>query len=292
MPEPSVQWTILTLLRRAADHFRQKEIDSPRAAAEILLAHALECRRIDLYLRFDQPLDASECERFRQLVRRRLAHEPVAYITGQREFWSLSLSVDPCVLIPRPDTECLVEAALSVLPDAADRQWRILEPGTGSGAVILALAAERPGHRFVATDLSLAAVAAARRNAERLELDPVVAWVAGDWFTPFAPRRLWDLVVCNPPYIASETITGLAPEVAQFEPRMALDGGQDGLEHLRGLVEQAPAYLARGGFLMLEIGADQRMSVEDLANAVQDYDRIEFRQDYAGRDRVAILQRR
>jgi release factor glutamine methyltransferase len=292
MPEAPPAWTVLTLLRRATDHLRDRGIDSPRAAAEILLAHALACRRIDLYLRFDQPVETDERERFRELVRRRLRREPVAYITGSREFWSLPLAVNPSVLIPRPETECLVEAALAVLPRAAAPPQRILDLGTGSGAVVLALAKERPGHRFLATDRDSAAIATARANARRLALEGGIHFLVGDWFAPLRPGPRWDLIVSNPPYIATAVLADLAPEVAAFEPRQALDGGPDGLACLRRMITQAPLFLADGGFLLLEIGADQLRPVADLARETAAYRPIDFRPDYAGRDRVAILQRR
>lgn len=291
MPDPQASWTVLALLRRATDHLREQGIDSPRATAEILLAHALGCRRIDLYLRFDQPVEAAERDRFRDLVRRRLRREPVAYITGFREFWSLPLAVDASVLIPRPETECLVEAALAVLPETTPGPKRILDLGTGSGAVILALAKERPGHRFVASDCSAAAIAKARSNARRLALADRLEVLVGDWFDPFRPCPSWDLIVSNPPYIATPALAGLAPEVAAFEPRRALDGGPDGLGCLGRLIAAAPAHLCRGGYLILEMGADQRRPVGDLAQETRAYRSVDFRTDYAGRDRVAILQR-
>ncbi len=292
MPDPPAPWTVLTLLRRATDHFQDQGIDSPRAAAEILLAHALDCRRIDLYLRFDQPVEAAERDRFRDLVRRRLHREPVAYITGVREFWSLPLAVNPSVLIPRPETECLVEAALEALPQAAPPPKRVLDLGTGSGAVVLALAKERPGHRFLATDRSPAALATARFNARRLSLEDRLEFLASDWFTPLRPSHNWDLIVSNPPYISTATLAELAPEVAVFEPRQALDGGSEGLDCLSRLIAGAPGYLAPGGVLILEIGADQRRPVADLARKTAAYSSVDFRTDYAGRDRVTILRKR
>jgi release factor glutamine methyltransferase len=220
-----------------------------------------------------------------------LHREPVAYITGSREFWSMPLAVNPSVLIPRPETECLVEAALAALPESAPSPGRILELGTGSGAAILALAKERPRHRFVATDRSMAALLTARANARRLALDPRVDFLVGDWFAPFRPCGAWDVIVSNPPYIPTSVLADLAPEVAAFEPRQALDGGPDGLSCLRRLVTEAPAHLAAGGVLILEIGADQRRSVADLARKTAAYRHIDFRTDYAGRDRVAILRK-
>jgi release factor glutamine methyltransferase len=290
MPESSPGWTVLALLRRATDHLHEQGIDSPRAAAEILLAHALNCRRIDLYLRFDQPVEVAERDRFRDLIRRRLRREPVAYITGFREFWSLPLVVDASVLIPRPETECLVEAALAVLPESDDAPKRILDLGTGSGAVVLALAKERPGHQFLATDCSVAALAAARANARRLALEARLDFLTGDWFAPLRRCRQWDLIVSNPPYIATSVLADLDPEVVAFEPRQALDGGPDGLDSLHRIIDQAPSYLADSGYLLLEIGADQRRPVAERVRKTTAYRRMDFRTDYAGRDRVAILQ--
>ena len=280
------------MLRWTSGFFQDQGIDSSRLAAEVLLAHALECRRIDLYLRFDQPLSGTERDRFRDLVRRRCQREPVAYITGRREFWSLSLAVDPGVLIPRPDTECLVEAILALLPCDGQPPRRVLDLGTGSGAVALALASERPGYHFTATDRSVAALATAKFNARRLGLAPAVQFVAGDWFAPFGAAARWDLVASNPPYIAQATLSTLAPEVADFEPRVALDGGADGLVHLAHLIQAAPGHLAGGGWLVLEIGHDQRAAVQCLADGVGAYDPVVFGQDYGGRDRVARLRRR
>ena len=288
MPSPT-EWTVAALLRWSGDHFKQLGLESPRMAAEILLAHALGCRRIDLYMRFDQPLDGAARDRFRSLVQRRVRREPVAYITAEREFWSLSLSVDPSVLIPRPDSECLVEAGLRQLPTDGPAK-RVLDLGTGSGALILALASERPGHCYTATDYSPAAVDTARTNAVRLGLKEAVRFLVGDWFAPFAPSARWDLVISNPPYIARAVLEALEPEVSRFEPRLALDGGDDGLTHLRHLIHTAPVHLVHGGWLALEMGFDQRCALEELISASGLYDRVIFSRDYGGRDRVVCLR--
>ena len=288
---PPPEWTVGSLLRWTTDYFKKAGIESPRMAAEMLLAHTLGCERIDLYLRFDQPLSGAERDRFRTLVRRRLRREPVAYITGQREFWSLPLAVDPSVLIPRPDSECLVEACLALLP-AAGATWRVLDLGTGSGALILSLASERPGHRFTATDRSFSAVRTAKANAVRLGLSGAVHFLVADWLSPFAPVAKWDLVLSNPPYIPRPVLDTLEPEVSRFEPHLALDGGEDGLVHLDRLIRKAPDYLAGGGWLVLEIGFDQRLAVERIAEAASAYDQVVFGQDYGGRDRWVRLHRR
>ncbi len=286
---PSTEWTVAALLRWTAEHFKRLNLDSPRVTAEILLAHALGCRRIDLYLRFDEPVGQAVRQCFRVLVQRRGHREPVAYITAEREFWSLPIKVDSSVLIPRPDSECLVEAAVRLLP-AGGEPKRVLDLGTGSGALVLALASERPDHRYTATDRSPAALKTASANAVRLGLAQRIRFLAGDWFAPFAPVARWDLVLSNPPYIPRPVIETLEPEVACFEPHLALDGGVDGLDSLRHLIRMAPLRLVPGGWLVLEMGADQRPAVEALISDSGAYDTVEFRRDYAGKERVACLR--
>lgn len=287
---PRPPWTIRKVLNWTAQHFRNRGIESPRASAEILLAHALGLRRIDLYIRHDQPLEAEELDRFRPSVRRRAAGEPAAYIVGEREFWSLPMGVDPAVLIPRPETECLVEAALAELPPPAEGIRRVLELGTGSGAPILAVAAERPGHRFFAMDRSSAALRTARANAARNGLAERVRFFQGDWLAPIrsAPPSL-DLVLSNPPYVPTGDLPGLQIEVAEYEPRAALDGGADGLAAIRRLIRDCPIRLRPGGVLLLEIGADQRAAVVRLAEESGGWADVRFRRDFGGHDRIARL---
>ena len=288
---PQPPWTILKVLTWTAERFRARNVESPRASAEILLAHALGLGRIDLYLRHDQPLESAELDRFRAMIRRRTAGEPVAYIVGEREFWSLPMGVDPSVLIPRPETELLVEAALAELPPSAEGVRRVLELGTGSGAPVLAVASERPGHAYFASDRSPAALRAARANAIRNGLEGPVRFFCGDWLSPLrADAPPFDLIFSNPPYIASREIPDLQIEVARFEPRLALDGGPDGLAAIRRLIRETPAFLRRGGALLLEIGHEQRAAVEALAEANGRWSDARFRSDYAGRDRVVRLE--
>jgi len=285
-------WTVLELLRWTGAYFRSHAVESPRTAAEVLLAHSLGWERIDLYVRYDQPLTTDERERFKALIRRRLRGEPIGYITGRREFWSLLLTVGPSVLIPRPETERLVEAALVLLPDAADTPPRlVIDLGTGSGAVVLALASERPRHRFFACDRFLAALDLAHRNACDLGLAERVHFFAADWLAPIgAGAGGFDLIVSNPPYIPSDRIDDLQPEIRHFEPRSALDGGPQGTEVLAHLVAAAPPCLRPGGWLLLEIGHDQRTAVQDLAAADGRYAAVDCWQDYAGLDRVMRLK--
>jgi release factor glutamine methyltransferase len=232
-------------------------------------------------------LAQAEMSSFRELIRRRLRHEPVAYILGRKGFWTLELAVDPAVLIPRPETERLVEAALahlSALPPG--RTARVLDLGTGSGAIVLALAAAAPGHRYFASDISAAALATARRNAAA-GLEGRVFFFAADWLAALRPAGgRFDLIVSNPPYIARGGLSGLPPEVVRSEPRLALDGGEDGLGAHRTLIAGAGYHLVPGGLLLLEIGDGQRASVTALAEAAGHYDAARCLPDLSGRERV------
>ena len=289
IPVPD-KWTILSLLRWSAAYFDSHRIDSPRATAEILLAHVLQVQRIDLYLRYDQPLSGDELHRFKKLVRRRIAREPVAYITGSREFWSLDLHVGPDVLIPRPETECLVEAVLKILsaPDG-ERQLRVLDLGAGSGAISIALARQARRHSYIAVDSSPQAVATARENAVRHGHEGHIAFVAADWLSAFSKQVRFDIVVSNPPYIRSADIGGLQPEIRNYEPRVALDGGSDGLTCIRYLIQHSGDFLVPGGFLLLEIGYDQQNAVADIVRRNGWCAQVDFSQDYSGIDRIAII---
>jgi release factor glutamine methyltransferase len=290
MQKPSdSQWTILDLIQWTTAYFQSHEIDSPRLTVELLLAHALGVERIELYTRFDQPLSAEELAGFKQLIKRRLKREPVAYILGRREFWDITLAVDPSVLIPRPETELLVERALGLIPEHSDDiRHRILELGTGSGAIILSLAAARPGHLFYASDEDAGALAMARKNAADNQLADQVNFFAGSWFAPIHSAIKFDLIVSNPPYIPAADIAGLAPEICRYEPGRALDGGADGLSCIRRIVHAAPAYLRSGGHLMLEIGSEQREAIENLIDATGGMHFVQCIPDYAGYDRVVV----
>lgn len=287
-------WTIRKLLSWATGYLQDHRIDSPRLTAEILLCGALKVNRIDLYLDFAKPLSGKELKRFKALLRRRISREPLAYITGKKEFWSLELSVSPAVLIPRPETECLVEVALAFLDrTGSGAGQRVLDLGTGSGAVIIALAAERPQHVYVATDLSAAAVEIARVNAVRHGVASLIGFVCADWFGAFAPPvARFDLIIANPPYIPSGTLPELEPEIFAHEPHLALDGAADGLGPLRRITAAAPSFLTAGGCLLLEIGYDQRDAVGRLAQAGGEYAPVRYMRDLGGHDRVAVLEKK
>ena len=286
------QWTILKILQWTTSFFKSHAIDSPRLTAEILLAHVLGIARIDLYLRFDQPLTRLELSGFREVVKRRVRREPVAYITGNREFWGIDFNVSRDVLIPRPETEFLVEESLKLIPaHVSSEHFKIIDVGTGSGAVVVALAVNRPGHLYFASDISPASISIASINACRNHVEKDIRFLVAELFSPLDPGdRKFDIVVSNPPYIPSDQIAGLAPEVCQYEPLRALDGGRDGLDIIKRIVKDAPAYLKKNGFLMIEIGFDQKNQMKQIVLADGRYADLRFVRDYAGHDRIAVMR--
>jgi release factor glutamine methyltransferase len=263
------------------------DLDAAGAArldAELLLAQALGVPRARLRSHPEQAASPAVMEIYRRLLERRAAGEPVAYLTGRREFWSLTLAVSPAVLIPRPETELLVERALTLRPAAGGT---VVDLGTGCGAIALALASERPGWRILATDVSEPALALARANAAALGLERV-EFRAGSWLDPLGGER-FDLILSNPPYVAAEDPV-LQRSALQYEPRLALTPGADGLECLRALAREAPRHLAAGGWLLLEHGADQARAVR--AALVQAGLRsVRSHRDLAGHERMTEGQR-
>lgn len=258
----SDRWTIRRVLEWSAKDLAQRGADSPRLDAELLIAEALGIDRVGLYLDLDRPLATSELDRVRPLLERRRAREPVAYILGRREFWGRRFDVSPAVLVPRPDTETLVERALELLPREADVQ--ALDLGTGSGILAVTLAAERPRARIDAVDLSGEALSVARANAERHGVADRVSFHLGDLFAPLPEGRRFDLIVSNPPYIPEREVAELPPEISRFEPKLALAAGDDGLDVLRRIAADAFSWLAPGGIILVEIGMGQADAVQAL----------------------------
>jgi release factor glutamine methyltransferase len=276
------RWTPLRLLGWTQSFFAGKGVDAPRLTAELLLAHALGCDRVRLYLDFDKPLGDPELARYRELVKRRAGGEPTAYLTGAREFFGHRLAVDPRVLIPRPETEQLAELALPALPAGG----AALDLGTGSGALAIALSLGRPGATVTAVELSPEALEVARANATAL--GAVVTFLAGDLYGPLAPDQRFDLIVSNPPYLPTGELAGLQREV-QREPRLALDGGADGLDLLRRVVAGAPARLKAGGLLLLEMHESHLEALPALCRAAG-FASAEARRDLAGLPRVTVAR--
>lgn len=254
-------WTIMKVLVWTQGRFTERGLPTARLDAEVLLAHTVKRDRVGLYTHFDQPLSPEELTAYRELIKRRLAGEPVAYLVGRREFRSLDLEVDARVLIPRPDTETLVEVALGLLPPlGGERSPHIVDVGTGSGAIAIAIAVARPDATVEAVDRSPDAVAVARKNAAQHA--PSVSIHEGDLLAPIKAEVI-DLIVSNPPYIPTAEIDGLQIEVRR-EPRLALDGGADGLVIVRRLIGDAAQRLRSGGALAIEIGAGQAAATEAL----------------------------
>jgi release factor glutamine methyltransferase len=277
-------WTVLELLRWTTDHFAGLGIETARLDAEILLAHALGAGRMQLYVDFEKPVHADERARFRELVRRRGGERiPVSQLLGSKEFWSLELRITSDVLTPRPDTETLVQGALDRIPEP-ETAWRVSDIGTGSGAIGLAIASERPNAHVVATDISEAALKVAVSNAEALQLSERVRFVQGSLFEALDGEEPFDLVVSNPPYLARADAGSLPPEL-RHEPDEALFGGEDGLEVLRPLVAGAREVLKPGGHLLVEIDPEQADVVVAQCREVG-FGEIAPLRDLAGRIRV------
>jgi release factor glutamine methyltransferase len=276
-------WTVLELLRWTTEHFESKGIESARLDAECLLAAALDTSRLKLYIDFEKPVATDERARFRELVVRRAQDRvPVSLLLGEKEFWSLTLKVSSDVLTPRPDTETLVEAGLARLPDP-NGPYRILDIGTGSGAIALALAKERPQASVTATDISGPALQIARANADQLHIGESIRFLEGGLYAPVQGER-FDLIVSNPPYLARASAAGLPPEL-EHEPELALFGGADGYEVLKPLIAGAGEALLPGGALAVEVGEGQASTVAGLF-AEAELIQVETLRDLGGHQRV------
>jgi release factor glutamine methyltransferase len=261
-------WTIGSLVKWATDDFRARGIENPRLDAELLVAHALHITRMQVIIEAQRPLEGAELTALRELVKRRRAHEPIAYLRGEREFFGLAFRVDKRVLVPRPDTETLVDVALARTARLS-LAARLLDLCTGSGCVAIAYARQRPTTQVFASDASKDALAVARENAHRLGATNV-ALFESDLFArvrDVCGAVKLDAITANPPYIASAEVPTLQPDIKDFEPHLALDGGADGLDVVRRIVEGAPAYLSAGGTLALEIGAGQADATATLFEA-------------------------
>lgn len=286
-PTAEQTWTIRKVLGWTAQYFERSEVDSPRLTAEVLLAHALGCDRVRLYVDLDRPLSKPELTGYRALIERRAAGEPTQYLTGRKDFYNRPFRVDARVLIPRPETELLVEAVLRAVP--ADTPARILDLCTGSGCIAVTVAAERPLSSVWAVDLSPGACALARENAEAHGVASRVTVLEGDLFAPLPAGARFDVVVSNPPYVKSGEIDGLSREVRR-EPRLALDGGPDGLSVLRRISISAGEWLEPGGLLALELGETGGAAVLELLCAAG-YVEARVEKDLARHDRLAFGRR-
>lgn len=287
------RWTVLRVLEWTQKYLRKKDIPNPRLESELLLSHILGFDRVGLYLNYDMALSSRELEGFRRVIERRITGEPLQYITGYQEFWSIRFKVGSYVLIPRPETEILVEEALRLINLEGWQEPRIFEVGTGCGAIAISIAKSVPSTKITATEISWEAVALARENAIAQNVASRVYFVLGDVLSFVKPRTegIFDLIISNPPYIKRGDIDDLQPEIRDFEPRKAIDGGIDGLDFCRELLNEAPSCLRKGGWLILEIGADQGVGILDLIEQIGGFKHKKIIPDYSGRNRALIAQR-
>jgi release factor glutamine methyltransferase len=277
-------WTIGKLLNSTARLLAERGSEFPRLDAEVLLAHSLGCRRIELYTRYEQGASDELRDHFRALVRRRIDGCPVAYLVGRKEFFSLEFEVGPAVLIPRPESEFVVMECLRLAKGV--NEPRALDIGTGSGNIAVAVARQHPGAVVTAVDLSAPALALARRNADRHGVAPRIRFLLGDLFEPLGADALFDFVLSNPPYIAEAELSQLPRGVREHEPHLALNGGPSGYEVFQRLVSGACQHLVPGGHLIVEIGAPQERTARDHILAHPGYRLADTLHDYSGHARV------
>ncbi len=283
----SKTWTILKILQWTVDYFVSHQIENSRLDAEILLAKVLGLTRVQLYTRFDQPLQDEELKNYKAFIQRRIKREPLAYIVGSKEFYSRDFIVTSDVLIPRPETEMLIDEAISFAKDRETLQ--MVDLGTGSGCIAITLALEIPNSLVWAIDFSEKALEITKKNVEKYQLQERVRIIYADilkqeWSKEISP---FDLIVSNPPYISSGEIEKLTPEI-QFEPRAALDGGKEGFDYYETMIPSSFLHLKKGGIALFEIGFDQEKKIRELLEKTGN-DNFEIKLDLAGHPRVVRI---
>jgi release factor glutamine methyltransferase len=283
-------------LKVTIDYLKKKEIDSPRLTAEVLLAHQLKVDRVTLYVNFDQPLSEKEISGYRLLIKRRIRREPLQYITGVQEFWSLDFIVDARVLIPRSESELLVELAIQQAKGFAVQENHpptILDLGTGCGALAISLAQELQQAQICATDISASALELAHLNAKKHGLSDRIQFMQGDLWTPLMNQGIsFDIIVSNPPYVASEEYNNLAPEIRDYEPRLALDGQEGGMYYIEKVIMGAQDFINPGGWMMLEMAPNQTDKALGLIERIRSYGERARIKDYNQQYRVVMAQKK
>ncbi|MHC4220918.1 MAG: peptide chain release factor N(5)-glutamine methyltransferase [Planctomycetota bacterium] len=284
-------WTIKKLLDWITQHFTDKAIDAPRLSAEMLLSHILELSRIELYTNFDKPVEKPQLDTLHSLVKRASQSEPIAYLIGKTEFYSIELNVTADCLIPRPETELLVERAIEFLRTRTGGQY-ICDLCTGSGCIAVAIAKNQPDVQIIASDICDAALQVAAENIEKHQLKDRIKLLCGDLFDPpISCKEPFDLVVCNPPYVSTSEFESLAANVKDYEPKLALLAGHDGLDLYRRIVEEIHDFLKPDAALMLEIGRDQGPAVRELLEKTKLFEKITIEKDVHDNDRIVIAKR-
>ncbi len=282
------QWTIKKLLDWMAGHFTDKKIDSPRLTAELLLTNVLNMQRIELYMNFDKEVEKANLEKLRDLVKRCLNHEPVQYLTGRTEFYSISLKVSPACLIPRPETELLVERAIEFLRTRTGPQY-VCDLCTGSGCIAVSIAKNYIEAKIVATDICDNALKIAAENIAKYNLTEKIHLLHGDLFKPIIDQldvKEFDLITCNPPYISHPEMEKLEPKVKNHEPQLALNGGPDGLDIYRRIADEVGNHLKKDGLLLLEIGYLQGPAIRQMLEDTKIFSQIRVEKDLSNNDRI------
>ncbi len=287
------QWTIRKLLAWITDYLTENSVDAPRLSGELLLSHVLGLKRIELYTQFDKIVDKEHLDRLHGLVKRAGQHEPVAYLVGKTEFYSIELEVAPDCLIPRPETELLVQRAIEFLRMRSGPQ-HVCDLCTGCGCIAVAVARNFPEAHVIATDISDKALAVAARNVEKHQLQDRIELLCGDLFEPLVPHldvTQWDLIACNPPYVSASEYERLEKNVKDYEPRLALWAGDDGLDVYRQLCERIDQFLRPGGALLLEIGYAQGPAVKEMLDGAALFAEVTIEKDFHNNDRIAMARR-
>ncbi|MFC1692295.1 peptide chain release factor N(5)-glutamine methyltransferase [Candidatus Latescibacterota bacterium] len=275
---------VIDLITTASEHLKEKDFENSRLEVEHLLGSVLGLSRINLYMEFDRPVTEQELDQFRTLYRRRLAREPLQYILGSTEFRELEIKTDRRALIPRQETELLVQTAVDFLKER--RNPLVADLGTGTGVIALSIAYEIPGAHVVAVDISNDALMLTEQNARKLGLEKSVTLVTGDMLNGIRNYGPFDSILSNPPYVKSHHIETLQSEISDYEPKGALDGGSDGLRYLNSIAEDAHCHLKSGGMLLLECEGDQAQSVKKTIDAKGAYSKVDILKDLASKDRI------
>ncbi len=286
-------WTIQKLLSWITEYFTNKRVDSPRLSAELLLSHVLSLKRIELYTQFDKLVSSQSLDILHQLVKRAGEHEPVAYLTGKTEFYSLQLEVTSDCMIPRPETELLVQRAIEFLRTRDGIQF-VCDLCTGSGCIAVAIAKNFSNARIIATDICDKTLATAARNVDKYQLNEQIKLLCGDLFEPVISQldvETFDLIVSNPPYVTSAEYEKLDKNVKDYEPKTALYAGEDGMDVYRRIIEEADRFLKPGSAIMLEIGYAQGRAVSDLLEQTEVFTEIRIEKDFNNNDRIVSARR-